>query len=487
MLIRYWRDRMILTIDIGTTSCKAAIYSRQGLCVHHDRILFDPHAFTDDSQMVETFAISQALMTLMNHIASPGSIETIIVTGSGPSLVPVLEEPQYIDGVLHAPSGLTRLYLDRKAVTEAQEVSELSGAFVDASFFLPKALWIARQEKELYERTRVFLSTYDYINYLLTGEVKAVKHARDAGRWYYDEGLLASLSLDDRKFAPFVYPGEVIGTVSRQARSVFSLREGVKVVAGGPDFIISILGSGAVTPSLVCDRSGTSEGINVCSLTPIDDDRLMSFLHPVEPLYNISGIINTSGKSVSWVKDLLHLKDYSFQELYEKISSLPDSSPRPVFLPYLAGERAPVWDPDARGVFSGLTLSSDPIVLVRSVVEGTLFAVRDVIETIESCGIPVGSLRTIGGGSEYGVLQQMKADITGRSVGVPAAQDAEMSGAMILAQVADGYYQSREEASLDLVAFSAWYEPDNGNRDRYDELFAHYRYLYTALKGRWVV
>ncbi len=478
---------MILTIDIGTTSCKAAIYTRQGLCVHHDRILFDPHAFSDDYQMVETFAISQALQTLMGHIASPGSIETIIVTGSGPSLVPVCEEPQVIDGVLHAPSGVTRLYLERNAVNEAREISEISGAFVDASFFLPKALRVAREEQELYGKTKVFLSTYDYINYLFTSEVKAIKHARDAGRWYYDDELLAALSLDERKFAPLIYPGDLIGTVSQRARSVFSLREGVKVVAGGPDFIISILGSGAVTPSLVCDRSGTSEGINVCSLTPIDDDRLMSFLHPVEPLYNISGIINTSGKAVSWVKELLNLRDYSFEELYGKVSSLPDSSPRPVFLPYLAGERAPVWDPDARGVFSGLTLSSDPIVLVRSVVEGTLFAVRDVIETIESCGIPVGSLRTIGGGSQYGVLQQMKADITGRSVGVPAAQDAEMSGAMILAQVADGYYGSLDEASLALVGFSAWYEPDERNRERYDELFAHYRHLYEALKGRWVI
>ncbi len=478
---------MILTIDIGTTSCKAAIYSRDGLCTHHDRILFDSHAFTPDSQRVDTSAISIALTTLMGHIASPQMIETIIVTGSGPSLVPVTSEPRLIDGILSSESGLTRLYLDRNAIQEAQEISSVSGFFVDASFFLPKALYIARQERELYDRTQVFLSTYDYINYLLTGETKAIKHSPDSGRWYYDATLLSALSLDERKFAPLILPGEVVGTASPLAQKTFSLSPDTRVIAGGPDFIISILGSGAVTPSLVCDRSGTSEGINVCSEKPLEDNRLMSFLHPVEPLYNISGIINTSGKAVSWVRELLSLTDYTYHELYEQIRNLPPETSRPVFLPYLAGERAPLWDPSARGVFSGLTLSATPMTMVRSVVEGTLFAVRDVIEVIESCDIPVGSLRAIGGGSEYGILQQMKADITGRAVGVPANEDAEMSGAMILAQVADGYYTSRAEASLDLVSFSAWYEPDLSMKPMYDELFAHYREIYASLQGKWVL
>ncbi len=478
---------MILTIDIGTTSCKAATYTREGLCTHHDRILFDPHAFTADSQRVETYAISVALSTLMGHLAEPEKIETIIVTGSGPSLVPVIGEPRFVDGVLHGQSGLTRLYLDRKAVQEAEKISEVSGAFVDAGFFLPKALHIAEKERELYGKTKVFLSTYDYINYLLTSEVKAIKHSKDSGRWYYDHEILKKLALDERKFAELIYPGDVVGNISSAAQEAFRLSNGVKVVAGGPDFIISILGSGAVSPSLVCDRSGTSEGINVCSEKPVDDVRLMSYLHPVEPLYNISGIINTAGKAVSWVKELLNLGEYSYGALYERIVRLPSDIPHPVFLPYLAGERAPIWDPEARGVFSGLSLSTDSFSMVRSVVEGTLFAVRDVIETIESCDIPVGSLRTIGGGSEYGALQQMKADITGRSVGIPSTLDAEMSGAMILAQVSDGYYSSLAEASLDLVSFSAWYEPDMTKASMYDELFAHYRYLYNGLKGRWVL
>ncbi len=476
---------MILTIDIGTTSCKAALYTREGLCIHHDRILFDSRSFSHDSITVDTRAISASLSTLMGHISSPSSIETIVVTGSGPSLVPVYDEPRIHQGLLHAESGETRLYLDRRATREAEEISQVSTMFVDASFFLPKALYIARREIEVYDRTKTFLSTYDYINYLFTSERKAIKHSKDSGRWYYDDKLLAELSLDERKFAPLILPGDTVGTVSALAQEYFHLGSSVKVVAGGPDFIVSILGSGAVTPSLVCDRSGTSEGINVCSVTPLDDDRLMSFLHPVEPLYNISGIINTTGKAVSWAKELLNLTEYSYQRLYEEIAALPAEKPHPVFLPYLAGERAPLWDPEARGVFSGLTLSTDTLTLARSVVEGTLFALRDVVETIESCGIPVGSLRAIGGGSEYGILQQMKADITGREIGVPVLSDAEMAGAMILAQKADGYFDSLAEASLSLVSFSHWYTPDSKKSGLYDDLFGRYRNLYRSLKGSW--
>ena len=310
-------------------------------------------------------------------------------------------------------------------------------------------------------------------------------HAPDAGKWYYDDSLLETLSLDKEKFAPLIFPGSIIGNVSSLASKMFSIPESAKVVAGGPDFVVSILGCAVVEPGMVCDRSGTSEGINVCSQVGVKDSRLMSFLHPIEPYYNISGMISTSGKAISWEKELLNLSNSSYEELFHKIEMAPPGANNLVFLPYLAGERAPIWDPKAKGVFSGLTLGTNDSHLLRSVVEGVSFAVRDVIETIENVGQKVTTLRAIGGGTTIPILQQIKADITQKEVAIPSLHEAEMVGAMVLSQYAIGAYSSLKESCESLISFDTHYYPDITKKGLYDELFENYRYVYRALKNHW--
>ncbi len=476
---------MILTIDIGTTNCKVALFEESGKMSHYDTIALDSQYFISDGQLINPIAFSIALDTLFKHLPTTENIEAIIVTGSGPSLVPVASPVMTKEGLLVADTFTARLYLDRRAVEEAKQISSVWGSFIDASFFLPKALYIAHHEKEIYEKTTCFLSSYDYINYLLTGEKTAIIHAPDATKWYYNDAVLELLNLDKEKFPPLIAPGTIIGTISSIAASTLSLPPTTKVIAGGPDFLISILGSAAVLPGMVCDRSGTSEGINVCSEVPIDDNRLMSYLHPIHPYHNISGIISTSGKAISWAKDLVGVENLSYEEIYNQVEMIPPGSNNLVFLPYLTGERAPIWDPSARGVFSGLSLSTSKWHMIRSVIEGVAFAIRDVIETIEGVGQEVTTLRSIGGGANIGVLQQIKANITQKEVAVPLQKESEMVGAMALARHSLGQYGSLQEACTSLISFSQFYYPDEKLANLYDELFTHYRHLYSSLKGTW--
>lgn len=476
---------MILTIDIGTTNCKAALFDETGNMIHYDVVSLKQSYFLSDGHLINPIAFSLALRELCIHLPHTKDISAIIVTGSGPSLVPVASSVEFKDGLLHADSFTARLYVDRRGVEEANIVSSIWGSFVDPSFFLPKALYIANHEKEIYEKSISFLSSYDYINYLLTGELRGIIHAIDAIKWYYNDEVLDQLGLDKEKFPPLISPGTIIGNVSALAQSAFHFPSQTKVIAGGPDFLISILGSAAVHPGMVCDRGGTSEGINVCSIVGTKDERLMSYLHPIAPYYNISGIISTSGKAISWVKDLVNIESYSYEDMFNNIETVEPGSGNLVFLPYLTGERAPIWDPAAKGVFSGLTLSTSKWHLLRAVVEGVAFAIRDVIETIEDVGQEVTTLRSIGGGAHIGSLQQIKANITQKEVAVPHQRESEMVGAMALAQKALGRFDSLQQACTSLISFSHFYAPDESLKPLYDDLFAHYRHLYSSLKGSW--
>lgn len=476
---------MILSIDVGTTTCKGALFDDKGILKEMVKVPLTLLPRTDGAQEVDPLRWSQALGTICSRVSPYDGLRAIVVSGNGPTVVPVFEEPKVHQTLLHADSGNARLWLDRRAVAEAEEISHLIGHFVDASFILPQVLHLSRKEQPIYRRSKWFLSSFEYMNYLLTGEAATILHADDAKRWYWTERLLDDLGLDKTKFPPFIHPGDLVGTVSSIAADTLGLPKGLPVYAAGPDFLVSILGCAVVEPSMVCDRSGTSEGINLCTKEPLADDRLMTYLHPVQPYYNVSGIISTSGKAIGWAKDLFGLESISFDALYGMMEESPAGARGLIFLPYLSGERAPIWDPDAKGVFSGLTLSSGRAEILRAVAEGVCLAMYDVIEVMEELGGSVSDLRITGGPSESAFLNQLKADVTGRPVTVPELGDAELMGAMVIGRTSLGDYPSFAEAARNLVRMGRRYEPDISKRTLYDGYLEQYRNTYRNLKESW--
>jgi xylulokinase len=382
---------------------------------------------------------------------------------------------------LSLPAGKALLWLDRRAGEESAAVSELAGGYVDPSFFLPKALWIKNRRPGLYEKTRHFLFTPEFLAFALTGEARTVLPAQGFERWYWTGTMLEGLGLESAKFPPFAAPGERIGVIGPALASRFGLPRGLKVFAGGPDFFVSILGAGVTRAGQVCGRSGSSEGINLCTTERITDSRLMSYGHPIKPLWNLSGIISTSGKAVGWARELLGMGGLPHRAFYELAAASPPGSGGLIFLPYLAGERAPLWDPYARGVFAGLSLAAGRSELARAVSEGVCFSIRDVIAVMEECGAPVGEIRVTGGPAESPFLNQLKADITRRPVLLPAQRDAELLGGAAIGATALGTYASLAEASEALVRIDRVFQP-RGGEALYGERFAMYRELYRALK-----
>ena len=465
---------MILTIDIGTTTLKAALFSEEGvLCsTSHAKV-----GAPSNSGEIDPMLWSKALGSVCSALDPLSSVKAVVISGNGPTLVPVLGKPESKDGFLVARTGMARTWLDRRPVSEAAEISERLETFVDSGFFLPKALYLYHNERETYERSLWLLSSHEYLDYLLTGVAKAIIHSDDSHQWYWDDDLVTSLGMDKDKFPPFCNPGDLIGPITSLASKTLALPAGIPVYAGAPDFYASILGTGTVELGQVCNRSGTSEGINLCTSKPLGDPRLMTYHHPVKPYYNVSGIISTSGKAIEWAKTLVGSKDASFPELYTRMASAEPGSGGVVFLPYLSGERTPIWDPDARAVFSGLNLATGSNELLRSVAEGTCLAMRDVITVMEELGSEVGQLRITGGPSESSFMNQLKADITGREVLIPSMQDAELMGCLIIALTSCGHFASYKEASHAVVKTNHSFFPNSTLQGMYNDLFATYRSL----------
>jgi xylulokinase len=489
---------VILTIDIGTSTFKAALFTADGECKKCTALplaiaLSDGGRHEADcAQWLRGFEES------IRRLGDLSAVEALVISGNGPSLAPVTGKPGLEAGAaIHAlalPAAAARLWLDRRAQAESETVSAIMGGPVDPSFFLPKCLWIKNNEAALYEKTSYFLSCPEYLIYALTGEARTVFPSEGFDRWYWNDEALDKVGLDRKKFPPFAKPGETIGTLLPAVARHFGFSTaahsgGIPVIAGGPDFFAAILGVGAVHPGEACDRSGTSEGINVCTADRIMDGRLMSYGHPVKPYWNLSGIISTTGKAIVWARELLGIDAEPFENFFDlagaakgNANGMDGGAGVPVFLPYLAGERAPIWDPKARGVFLGLSLSTGRAELARSVAEGICFAIRDVVTVMEECGAAVRELRVSGRPGESDFLNQLKADITGKDVLAPVQRDAELTGLAALGAAALGNYASAGEAAAAMVKIRRVYRGDEKKATLYKELFAEYRAAYRALK-----
>jgi xylulokinase len=466
---------VLLTVDIGTSNFKSAIWDIEG----NQRAAFAAEPLFMEGGRHEADS-GQWLRAFENCCRSLGAevpltvIEAIVISGNGPSLVPVLEvkadSPHHPSPYI--PAAPARLWLDRQSVKAAEQISALVGGFVDACFFLPKALDIKTNEQQLYEETKYFLGCPEMLAYALTGEARTVFPADGFDRWFWDDSLLECLNLDKQKFPPFLRPGEVFGGLAPRAAAHFGLRPDIPVISGGPDFFAAILGAGVVKPGQACDRAGTSEGINVCTENHINHERLMSYRHPVKPFWNLSGIVSTTGKAIEWGCDLLGLSHDDFFALAETARAGAGGL---VFLPYLAGERSPVRHSAERGVLRGLSLSAGRAEFARAVLEGICFAIRDIIATMEESGAVINELRVAGTLSGSDILNRIKADITQKPVCAPRQKEAELLGLAIIGSHALGKFASFSEASNALVSIEKTFQPDKKNTTLYDDLFEKYR------------
>ncbi len=470
--------RMILAYDIGTTFLKAAVVSIGGkvLASAHVPIRMmetgDPERHECDAN---TWLSGIAVATAQLGLREKGRIRGVVVSANGPTLVPVDAEGEPLDFAM--------TWMDRRARTEADIVSEFSDTPLDASFYLPKAFWIMRNKPDIYERTRHFLPCAEYVSFFLTGNAVRILPTHMFKDFFWNEGAVPHLRMDPEKLPPFVDVGEVIGTVRAEAEETLGIPAGLPVIAGGPDFVMSILGTACTQPGRTCDRAGTSEGINLCWSAPVHDKRLLCFPHVVRGAFNVSAIISSSGAALEWAAHALGGGRADIGTLLREAAACPPGAGRLLFLPFLTPERFAIWDSHMRGAFLGLTLEHGKREMMRAVVESSGFTVRSVIEAMEENGCQVADLRVTGGLARLPLWCQARADITGKKVLLPEQEESDLVGNACVGFYGLEEFDSPSDAAEAIVRFQKTFYPNHTARQAYDELFVVFTRACTELDG----
>lgn len=463
---------LVIGIDLGTTQVKVGLFDATGDLVALARegyplLTERGPGWVEQDPRHWWHAVCAALRQVVP--SAQGQIAGVCCGGQGPTLVVVDETGQPI---CHAIT-----WMDTRARAEEADLAERlrgSGRWSN----LAKALWLKRHHPDLYARTRWFLSAYDYIAYRLSGRpAESVMWGREpvAADAFHQVGL------DPARFPPSVTAGTVAGEVTSAAAADTALPGGVPVVSGINDGMATFLGAGLVEPGLAIDAGGTSGGFGLCWDAPLTAPGLGGGDGLLPGLFVFGGPMATTGKALDWFRDSVIADGASTEDLLDTAAQAPPGADGLLFLPYLAGERAPHWDASARGVLVGLTLRHGRGHLVRAILEGAAFALRDVAQrTIESGG-RVTEMRVAGGPARSGLWNQIKADITGFRVGVPRVTEVAVLGAAMLAGMAGGMFPGIGEGVARMVHIDRTVEPRGEHRQLYEAMFQAYRQTYVQL------
>ena len=401
------------------------------------------------------------------------------------------------------------LWNDQRTSSECAEIETRAGGRAQlielvanpalTGFTAPKILWLRKHEPRNYERVRQVLLPKDYVRYRLTGEFATeVSDASgtlllDVKNRCWSKSLLDLLSLDPA-ILPRVYESEeVSGVLTAATGKLLGLAPGTPVVGGGGDQAAGAVGNGIVKRGVISATMGTSGVVFAHSDTVQYDPqgRLHTFCHAVRGKWHMMGVILSAGGSLQWYRNQFaqdqvaaarRLKVDPYELLTKQASEAPPGSEGLFFLPYLTGERTPHADPFARGAWVGLSLRHGRAHLVRSILEGATYAMRDSLEIIKQMQVPVKEVRLSGGGARSRFWRQMQADVYGAKSVTTNSFEGPAYGVALLAAVGTGAYGSIVEACQATIKVADMTAPNTKTRRVYDASYPEYQKLYLSLK-----
>lgn len=467
---------MILALDFGTSNLKAALINKEGKFFNYITKSVSP-IITDQKCTLDANIYLDFLSDYLISIDTD-QIDAIIISSNGPSFIPIYSPVTLKNNKFEFDGDETRLWMDKRGSNYSKQVSSYYGEYIDGSFFLPSILNIKQNEPSIYNKTKYFLSIDGLINYALTKKAYTVNNANKLLKYYWSKDSLAFFNLDNQKFPPFIKHGKVISTVDSDIARQFNLKKNVKVIAGGSDFYFSIIGSKVDKENIVVDINGTSEGVNLCSRTPLKDNRFLCYEHPLDGLYNISGVLSNSGIALKWLREVIGIEDLEFEQIYTLAKQAKKNSL--IFLPYLNGERAPIWKPEATATLFNLTVNSRKEEIANAVIEGTIFAFKSILDIFENLGYPIDKIHVTTAKKHNDYYHQLKSDITNKEFVVYKTPSAELLGLSQLAYTSLNEFSSLKEAIESLKLEYKIYTPNKRNKNYYDKKYKLFKNLYES-------
>jgi xylulokinase len=370
-----------------------------------------------------------------------------------------------------------------------QRLLDLTSNPALTNFTLTKLLWVRTHEPDVWARVRHVLLPKDYVRFRLSGEY-AIDVADASGTLMFDvsrRGWSREV-LDGTEIDPRVLPGvfespEICARVSQAAAALTGIRAGTPIVAGAGDQAAGAIGMGITRPGAVSATIGTSGVVFAATDRPATDPqgRIHTFCHAIPGRWHVMGVTQAAGLSLRWFRDQL-AAGVSYDELTAEAARVSPGADEVLWAPYLMGERTPHCDPNARAALVGLAASHGRGHIVRAILEGVAFSLRDTLSIFSELDIPVSSVRLGGGGSRSALWRQIQADVYGQPVDTTADEGAAY-GAAILAAVGIGLWPTVDEACDALVRGAGTTVPQPEVLTLMNHRYHAYRRLYPALQN----
>lgn len=494
---------LLIGIDIGTTSTKAVVFDPTGTPLAQASQEYPTHYPQPNWAEQDPEDWWRATCAVLRQLLTSPGIDAQAVAGLGVSC----QAPTLTAVDRHGrPLAPALLWLDRRSEPQCtwlrqqigeEVITQTNGGRIDPYYLAPKLLWFKEHAAEHYTETYQVLQANGFIVQRLCGVFGMdLSHGPitlcfDSQRQTWSEIVLEQMGIEASRLPALQPCGALVGEVTRSAGEATGLAPGTPVIAGMTDGTAAAVEAGLVNVGDAVEMTGQSTVLLICSDRPYLGNELIPLGHAVPGKHLVVGALVASGGALRWFRDQLgEVERHEAERLgidpFEQLGRLAGQSPaganRLLFLPYLYGERSPIWDSNARGVFFGLSLATQKADLVRAILEGAAFGLRHNVEAATAGGFPLAKLACVGGGSRSALWNQIKADVLNRPLHLPAAATGAPLGDAIVTAAAVGFYPSVEAAVAGMVTEGAVYQPQPAIAGRYDALYQVYRGLYPALQ-----
>lgn len=497
---------MILAHDLGTTGDKATLFDDTGMLIasaYEEYLVHLPKvnwAEQDPSDWWRAVVVSTRTLLQKSEV-DPRNIAAVGFSGHMMSLLPVDRDGNPLTPALIHMDGRSISQYER-LVDELgkQSVYQITGNILDSHYPICKILWLKENMPEVYSRTYKLLQSKDYIAFKLTGRLGTTDPSDASLTLMYDivnhkwsDEIMAELGVPVSILPDVLKSTDIQGFVTKEASEATGLIAGTPVVVGGGDGVCATVGSGALAKGKAYNYIGGSSWVTIHEDRPLLDPNMRFFAccSTEEGTYDMFGTMLCGGSSFQWVRRELGLLENlaagQFGEsAYDLLGKTAEKSPPGaggvIFMPHLMGERAPLWDPNAKGVFYGLSLKTTRDDLIRAVLEGVAFNLRAIERVYEELGIDIKSISLIGGGAKGATWRKILTNVYGRRTTVPRyIGEATSFGAAIVAGVGVGVFKDLGE-SIRLVKETQQEDPEPELMKIYDKRFRVFESLYPALK-----
>jgi xylulokinase len=488
----------LLGIDLGTSSVKVAAFgvegALKGIGVAEYPILTprleyaeqDPEQWWSATVMAVREALEKAGHPEVLGIGFSGQMHGLVLLDQAKRLV----RP----AIIWADQRSAHLLPEIEGRVGRSLLAERCGTAPTAGFAIASLYWLQKFEAQTLERAVTVMLPKDYLRFKLTGELgtdqsdAASSGLFDVGQRVWADGVIGRMGLPRSMFPKVHASADIVGPLIPSAAAELGLPPGIPVSAGCADQPAQAVGNGLLDPPLGSVTIGTGGQVFVPLTQPLIDPalRLHTFCHAAPARWYLLGAMLSAGMALRWLRSVLGREKSSYTELVQLAADVPPGSEGLTFLPYLVGERSPLMDPNAKAGFIGLALRHGPGHLVRALLEGVAFALRQTVDTMVGCGADLTRLVASGNGLANPIWRQIVADVLNRPLcqgtGEQASERAGVGAAMI-AGIGAGVFKGYEEARKLAPVFTAVTEPKPSASALYESHYGRFVDAYPRLRG----